>query len=101
MPTPAARTGRAVPTAGVLFGGETRTSGYGDTWVRAGAAIMYGTATGHLLPSGGQTRGGHNDTWVWKGTTWRRLPPATAPAPRHHADTAYGGGQARDFARAR
>jgi hypothetical protein len=95
----------------VLFGGNTFQTVFGDTWVRksgawtqqhparspsarTGAAMVYDAATGQLLLFGGSARpftGGGFDaqTWVWNGTTWRRLHPATSPPARHNADMIY------------
>jgi hypothetical protein len=96
----------------VLFGGETLDSVFGDTWIRkagtwtevhparspsarAGAAIVYDAATRQLLLFGGKTltpsnpHGYQDDTWIWTGTTWRRLHPASSPSARHNADMVY------------
>jgi hypothetical protein len=62
---------------------------------RAGAAIVYDAATRQLLLFGGKSLapsnpGGYqDDTWVWSGTTWRRLHPATSPSARHNANMVY------------
>jgi hypothetical protein len=99
----------------VLFGGTNwgvgPTSVFGDTWIRknggwteehpahspfarTGAAIVYDAATHQLLLFGGSgrpgTAGGYDDqTWLWTGTTWRELHPATSPPRRHNADMVY------------
>jgi len=100
----------------VLFGGDTGyQSGpdvvFGQTWTwngttwtkrhpavspspRTGAAIAWDGATHQLLLFGGSripfTGGGFlAGTWVWTGTTWTRLHPATSPPARHNADMVY------------
>ena len=95
----------------VLFGGQTATAVLGDTWVlrgddwtrlhpagtpsaRTGAALVFDPATGQLLLFGGSSKpafggGFSGQTWVWTGTTWRRLHPAHSPSPRHAADMIY------------
>jgi hypothetical protein len=94
----------------VLFGGEQNSQAtYGDTWIRkggtwteqapsrspsarTGAAMVYDPATCQLLLFGGSTgpeSGFQADTWIWTGTTWRRLHPATSPPARHNADMIY------------
>ncbi len=98
----------------VLFGGNTASTVFGDTWIRrggtwtkqhparspsarTGAAIVYDPATRQLLLFGGSakpgTEGGYNgETWTWTGATWRRLHPATSPPARHNADMIYDAG---------
>jgi hypothetical protein len=93
-----------------LFGGYDGTV-LGDTWTRrggtwtqqhpasapsarTGAAIVYDAATHQLLLFGGSSRaffGGtfFGGTWVWTGTTWRRLHPAASPPGRHNGDLVY------------
>jgi hypothetical protein len=61
---------------------------------RTGAPMVFDGATGQLLLFGGSrfpfTSGGFlGDTWVWTGTTWTRLHPATSPPARHNADLVY------------
>jgi hypothetical protein len=61
---------------------------------RTGAALVYDAASGQLLLFGGSskigTEGGYfGDTWVWTGTTWLQLHPATSPPARHNADMIY------------
>ncbi len=95
----------------VLFGGNAGSTVYGDTWIqqngvwaeqspalspsaRTGAAIVYDAATSQLLLFGGSslplTEGGYDaQTWLWTGTTWRQLHPATSPPARHNADMVY------------
>jgi hypothetical protein len=95
----------------VLFGGDNGRAVYGGTWVdqdgawvketpaqsptpRTGAALVYDAATGQLLLFGGSskigTAGGYfGDTWVWDGSTWTQLHPATSPPARHNADMIY------------
>jgi hypothetical protein len=95
----------------VLFGGNNASTVFGDTWIqknrtwteqsparspsaRTGAAMVYDAATRQLLLFGGSSRPGteggfQDDTWIWTGTTWRRLHPATSPSARHNADMIY------------
>jgi Kelch motif len=93
----------------VMFGGNQR-GVYGETWIyqggawteehpaqspapRTGAAMVYDTASGQLLLFGGsrtaRDTGFFADTWVWTGTTWQQLHPATSPPARHNADMIY------------
>jgi hypothetical protein len=96
----------------VMFGGQTATAVLGDTWLlkdgtwtqlhpaqapsaRTGAALVFDPATCQLLLFGGSGEaslgsGGYsNQTWVWTGTTWRQLHPATSPPARHNTDMIY------------
>jgi hypothetical protein len=93
----------------VLFGGDDFGAIFGDTWTRrhgiwtqqhpsrspsprTGAAMVYDAATRQLLVFGGSTgreSGFQADTWLWTGTNWRRLHPATSPPARHNADMVY------------
>ncbi len=95
----------------VLFGGDNGTTVFGDTWTRrhgtwtqqhparspsprTGAAMVYDATTRQLLLFGGSrligTGGGFlSDTWIWDGSTWRKLHPATSPPARHNADMIY------------
>jgi hypothetical protein len=95
----------------VLFGGNNAGTVFGDTWIRrgarwtqltpahspaprTGAALCYDPASRQLLLFGGSsgigTAGGFfGDTWIWTGTDWRQLHPATSPPARHNADLAY------------
>jgi hypothetical protein len=95
----------------VLFGGDNGSTVYGDTWIyrdgawtqehpavspapRTGAALVYDAATRQLLLFGGSSKigtagGFFGDTWIWTGTTWRQLHPATSPPARHNADMIY------------
>jgi hypothetical protein len=95
----------------VLFGGNNGNTVLGDTWTRTGstwtqqdpatspsprtgAAMVYDPATSQLLLFGGSSRptteGGYDgDTWIWTGSTWTELNPATSPSPRHNADMIY------------
>jgi hypothetical protein len=95
----------------VLFGGNSSSTVFGDTWTRqrglwkqrhparspsarTGAAMAYDAATGQLLLFGGSARPGtgggfDGQTWIWTGHTWRRLHPATSPPARHNADMIY------------
>jgi hypothetical protein len=87
----------------ILFGGF-RGTGYapGDTWAWTGTKwtqlspahspgievfarqAAYDTASNQLLAFGGDA--GHNTflnkTWMWTGTDWKQLSPATLPPPR-------------------
>lgn len=97
----------------VLFGGTNWTSTtFRGTWTwngtawtqrhpatsptaRRGAAMAYDGATGQLLLFGGDPSptmshtGFDGDTWVWDGTDWAQLHPATAPPARQNADMVY------------
>ena len=95
----------------VMFGGDNHTTVFGGTWIlhgttwaqvhlahapsaRTGAALVYDPATRQLLLFGGSSKpafggGFSNQTWVWTGTTWCQLHPATSPSPRHNADMIY------------
>jgi hypothetical protein len=93
----------------VLFGGDNNSVIFGDTWLfkdgiwiqqhptrspsaRTGANMVYDAATHQLLLFGGSTgfeSGFQADTWLWTGTTWRRLHPATSPPARHNTDMVY------------
>jgi hypothetical protein len=89
----------------VLFGGNNASTIFGDTWLyqdgkwiqehpasspspRTGAYMAYDAATCQLLLFGGASQSFadfHSDTWVWTGTTWRQLHPATSPSPRGYS----------------
>jgi hypothetical protein len=93
----------------VMFGGYDGSTFFGDTWInkhgrwtqehparspsaRAGAFMAYDAATSQLLLFGGASvyfGDFHSDTWVWTGTTWRRLHPATSPSARGYGTMAY------------
>jgi len=93
----------------VLFGGNKGNTIYGDTWTRTGATwtqqhpaaapsartgagLVYDVATQQLLLfGGGATPAGpfSADTWVWNGTTWTLLRPATSPPGREFGDLVY------------
>lgn len=96
----------------VLFGGTNWTRyNYGATWTwngtvwrrqhpavspaaRRGAAMAYDTATNQLLLFGGgtglaSTAGYAGDTWVWDGSNWTQLHPATSPPARQNPDMVY------------
>jgi hypothetical protein len=95
----------------VLFGGDNGTKVRRSTWIyqdgtwtqehpaqspaaRTGAALVYDAATGQLLLFGGSSKigtagGFFGDTWVWTGSTWTQLHPATSPPARHNADMIY------------
>jgi len=95
----------------VLFGGVTSDGTMlGDTWTWNGktrtwteqhpavspsprrAPIAYDWATGTVVLFGGEgSYGGptFGDTWVWNGTNWRQLFPATSPPARSMASMAY------------
>jgi len=93
----------------VLFGGNKGNTIYGDTWTRTGATwtqqhpaaapsartgagLVYDAATQQLLLfGGGATPAGpfSADTWVWNGTTWTLLRPATSPPGREFGDLVY------------
>jgi hypothetical protein len=103
----------------LLFGGEVLSGGNnnypfyssytwdwtGSTWSlltpsnspsgRENAAMAYDQATSQLILFGGynpedNTDGGYlDDTWVWTGSTWQELSPATSPSARASAAMAY------------
>ena len=95
----------------VLFGGYDGNTFLGDTWTwngstwaqqfpaasppaRQGASMAYDPATGQLVLFGGEgpLAGDYrNDTWIWNGSTWARLSPATSPSGsgRSQASMAY------------
>jgi hypothetical protein len=95
----------------VMFGGDNGSKVLGSTWIytggiwtqehpatspapRTGAALVYDAATSQLLLFGGSSKigtagGFFGDTWVWTGTTWQQLNPATSPPARHNADMIY------------
>jgi len=94
----------------VLFGGNSGSTIYADTWTRTGsstwarqhpalspsartgAALVYDPATQQLLLFGGGTTPSgpfNGDTWTWTGTTWARLHPATSPPGREFGDLVY------------
>jgi hypothetical protein len=96
----------------VLFGGvEGSQLSDSDTWVwtgttwtqmhpatspsgRACGMMAYDLATKQLLLFGGDSanpvnRQLDNDTWVWTGTTWTQLSPATSPSARFGGVMAY------------
>jgi len=61
---------------------------------RFGASIAYDPALGGLVLFGGESYNGTSyvfdaDTWLWNGTTWTQLDPATRPAARYSASLAY------------
>jgi hypothetical protein len=98
----------------VLFGGAAFTGNgvdfVGDTWTwngttwtqqtpamsppaRGYAVMAYDATSGQLLLFGGEGNGTGfpllNDTWMWNGTTWTQLSPATSPPPTGQAVMAY------------
>jgi hypothetical protein len=96
----------------VLFGGGAGpNSSQSDTWVWTGTTwtqlspttspsgrtcsmMAYDPATKQLLLFGGDSatsvnRQLLNDTWVWTGTTWTQLSPATSPSARFGGVMAY------------
>jgi hypothetical protein len=102
------------PSSGlvVLFGGQGDggLDSLGDTWAwngttwtqqtpamsppsRAVAAMTYDANSGQMLLFGGNGNGVDlsffNDTWMWNGTTWTQLSPATSPPLTAQAMMAY------------
>jgi hypothetical protein len=94
----------------VLFGGQNGSTAYGDTWIWNGATwtqqspasapsarsqagmaydavlsavVLFGGAVGALWEDSA------NDTWVWNGTSWRQIHPATVPPNRYNFGMAY------------
>lgn len=75
----------------------------GSTWMdlapvkspshRDAAALGYDAATKQLILFGGYTYDSvaalHRDTWLWTGTTWRKLAPKKSPPKRFGAAMAY------------
>ena len=59
---------------------------------RQGATMAYDADSGQLILFGGETgtnSGLLNDTWMWNGTIWTQLAPATSPPARYDAAMAY------------
>jgi hypothetical protein len=100
------------PAAGdmVLFGGDGSTGvALSDTWIFNGTtwtqlssatspparyqpSMAYDPATGNVVLFGGGGSGGSGylgDTWIFNGTTWTQLSPATSPSARYGASMAY------------
>jgi uncharacterized protein (TIGR03437 family) len=96
----------------VLFGGGNELNTWGDTWTwdgtnwtqqlvqfpetspdqRSGAAMVYDSAHHQVVLFAGFGLGGdthHNDTWVWDGTNWTQLSPASSPPARQFHAMAY------------
>ena len=89
----------------VLFGGSGNGgAAYGDTWTwngttwtqrfptsapsaRAEPAMTYDAALGVVVLFGGAVSGfwedSANDTWIWRGTNWTQIHPATVPPNRY------------------
>ena len=74
---------------------------------RYSASMAYDSGTGQLVLFGGTNNysgnGPLNDTWIWNGTMWTQLSPATSPPALYAASMAYAVTQvqkvpmARDF----
>jgi hypothetical protein len=96
----------------VLFGGESCCGNLADTWTwngstwselspsvsppaRSNAFMAYDPGTGQLVLFGGVGVDGFDqlnyldDTWIWNGSTWSELSPATSPSARSGASMAY------------
>ena len=95
----------------ILFGGESGSSLLNDTWrwngttwtqlspgtspsTRYDATMAFDPVAGILVLFGGYGfNGAHdqplNDTWIWNGTTWTNLDPATRPSNRWMASMAF------------
>ena len=95
----------------VLFGGNDGKTELGDTWTwsgsawsqltptvspsaRAGAAMAYDERHGVVVLFGGATYAGNqysprNDTWLWDGATWKRMPSPSSPPARMAATMAF------------
>jgi sugar lactone lactonase YvrE len=92
---------------GLLFGGDGRSTVFGDTWTWNGttwtqqspaaspparntASMAYDAASGQMVLFGGYGNSGSlSDTWTWNGTTWTRQNSAASPSPRYVASMAY------------
>jgi hypothetical protein len=90
----------------VLFGGQSRTGRFGDTWTWDGttwtqqhpaasppalteASMAYDAATGTVVLFGGYNGQRLGQTWTWDGTTWTQQHPAARPPARFLASMAY------------
>jgi cysteine-rich repeat protein len=94
----------------VLFGGEGMMGALAETWElsgnawtrvmtpmsppgRAEAAMTYDSARGAIVVFGGRTAGmmgmPMTDTWLYDGTTWKRLETPHAPSARFGAALAF------------
>jgi len=51
--------------------------------------MVYDAAHGQILMFGGLGSGYLSDTWVWDGTGWTQLSPASAPPARSDASLAF------------
>ena len=51
--------------------------------------MAYDAATSQLILFGGEGIGPSNETWLWNGTTWTLLSPATSPPARAGANLAF------------
>jgi hypothetical protein len=52
--------------------------------------MAYNPATGNVVLFGGLGSSGYlGDTWIFNGTTWTQLAPATSPSARHGASMVY------------
>lgn len=87
----------------VLFGGNNGSTQYTDTWLwngtnwtqvfpavspstRQGANMAYDPSIGAVVLFGGFNgvwEDSLNDTWIWNGTTWKQIQPATVPPNRY------------------
>ncbi len=65
--------------------------GTGGPSARDGYAMAYDRARQTTVLFGGNEEGGasRNDTWLWDGTRWTEVIPATSPSPRLGAMMAY------------
>jgi hypothetical protein len=89
----------------VLFGGAyASNAAYGDTWTwngvtwvqqfptsapsaRSSNGLVYDPSLGSVVLFGGAVGGlwqqSTNDTWIWDGTNWKQINPATVPTNRY------------------
>ncbi len=97
----------------VVFGGRTALQTLGDTWelnltgmvntwqqvttttappAREEMAMVFDVGAGRTLLFGGYNRDTDTilgDTWVYDGTDWTQLTPATTPSPRYRTASVY------------
>jgi hypothetical protein len=111
VPSPRLGMGMAYDAArgqAVLFGGETDTDHFGDTWTWDGTdwakpspahspsrrvfpGMAYDVASGQVVLFGGLDGAGRyrSDTWTWDGTDWTERFPAHSPSPRYSMGMTY------------
>jgi len=81
----------AIP--GALLAQNWNFQSTGTPPARDGAAMVYDPVHHQTLLFGGEDSSGtpHNDTWVYNGTNWAQLSPATSPTPRLWHSMAFNG----------